>query len=77
MDRSVTSSLSEGGKSTLVSLLCHRFPRYVLKDRVEPLVVSACLIEITLGNNSVLSLIDFQLNHIAFLILSCNDFMVF
>lgn len=49
MDRSVTSSLLRGGKSTLQSLPCHGFPGYVREDRLEPAVVSACLIEIRLG----------------------------
>lgn len=65
VDRSVTSSLSQGGKSTLVSLPCHWFPGYALKDRSEPVVVSACLIEIGLGNSSILLFIDFQQNHFA------------
>lgn len=54
MARSVTSSLSQGGKSTSVSLPCHWFPGYVLKDRLEPIVVSACLIERGLDDNSIL-----------------------
>lgn len=49
MDRSVTSSLLRGGKSTLQSLPCHGFPGYVREDRLEPAVVSACLIEIRPG----------------------------
>lgn len=49
MDMSVTSSLLRGGKSTLQSLPCHGFPGYVREDRLEPAVVSACLIEIRLG----------------------------
>lgn len=49
MDRSVTSSLLQGGKSTLQSLQCHGFPGYVREDRLEPAVVSACLIELRLG----------------------------
>lgn len=56
MDRSVTSSLFQGGKATLVNLPCHWFPGYV--------VVSACLVEIRLGNNTVFLFIDFQQNHL-------------
>lgn len=52
MDWSVTSSLSQGGKSMLESLPCHGFPGLVLKDRLEPAVVSACLIEVRLGGHS-------------------------
>lgn len=63
VDWSVTSSLFQGGKSTLTTLPCHRFLGYVLQDRLEPVVVSACLIEIRLGNSSVLVFIGFQQNH--------------
>lgn len=59
VDRSVTSSLFQGGKSTLVSLPCHQFPGYVLKDRLEPAVVSACLMEAQRQFNTS----DFQQNH--------------
>lgn len=69
MGRSVTSSLSQGGKSMLVSLPCHWFPGCALKDRLEPVVVSACLIEIALDDNSILLMVVgffllFQQNHI-------------
>lgn len=53
VDRSVTSSPFQGGKSTLLSLPCHWFPGHVLKERMEPVVVSACLIEIRLGSRNV------------------------
>lgn len=65
MDGSVTSSLSEGGKSAPESSPCHQFPGCALKDRSEPVVVSACLIETGLENNSILSLMDFQQNYIS------------
>lgn len=53
VDRSITSSLSHGGKSMPVSLPCHWFPGYLAKDRSEPVVVSACLMEKELDNDSI------------------------
>lgn len=69
-DRSVTSSLFQGGKSTLLCLPCHWFPGHVLKERMEPVVVSACLIEIWLGSRNFFA--DSFLQFYDLIIFSCK-----